>query len=212
MKYIMIILVVASIVVLSNSPSHAGWLIYHKPEFKGRVLDAETKEPIEGAVVVVVYYKYVPGIGAGGATLPMKVKETLTDKNGDFHFPSYTTLIQPLSTEDRADFIIFKAGYGRPKYTPYGITPDNKEKFFSNGIGSTGELDLGSNFKMVKVTFGIVELSKLKTREERRMAMPSPVSEIEYKNQKLLIKMLNEENKNLGLKGQYKIEELTLPR
>ena len=33
----------------------AGWLIYHKPAFRGRIIDAETKKPIEGAVVVAKY-------------------------------------------------------------------------------------------------------------------------------------------------------------
>ena len=208
MKYAIISLVIILLLALNNTQSHAGWLIYHKPEFKGRVIDAESKEPIEGAVVAVVYYKFLPGLtGTGGNSDVMKVKETLTDKKGEFYFPPYTTLIQPFSTEDKAEFVIYKPGYGHPKYTPYGITPVNEEKFFSKEIGSTGELDLGPNDEMVKVTFGIVELLKLKTREERLMAMPSPVSEIEYKNQKILIKLLNEENKNLGLKGQYKIEE-----
>ena len=32
--------------------------LYSKPEFRGRVIDAETKQPIEGAVVVVLYEKW----------------------------------------------------------------------------------------------------------------------------------------------------------
>src|SRR3989338_7708901 len=98
-------------VFLLSSRSFAGWLIYHKPEFKGKVIDAETKEPIEGAVVVVVYNKHtlISGPGGGHSSV-IKVKETLTDKKGEFYFPSYTTLIQPNSIEDNAEFIIYKPG------------------------------------------------------------------------------------------------------
>ncbi len=36
------------------APSHAFiWMIYHKPAFKGKVIDAEAKESIEGAVLVI---------------------------------------------------------------------------------------------------------------------------------------------------------------
>ena len=93
------------------STSAYSWPIYSKPEFRGRVIDAETKQPIEGAVVVVLYKKWGFGGPGGGNTLPFDAKETLTDKNGEFYFPSYTTIIGPLSRTSRADFIIFKPGY-----------------------------------------------------------------------------------------------------
>ena len=53
---------------------------YHKPAFQGKVIDAETKEPIDGAVVVVIYKKYpiISGPGGGGESI-MDIKETLTN-------------------------------------------------------------------------------------------------------------------------------------
>lgn len=54
-KYLVFVLLALTFIL--NTNSYASWLIYHKPEFKGMVIDAETKEPIEGAVVVAVYYK-----------------------------------------------------------------------------------------------------------------------------------------------------------
>jgi len=203
MKYIIISLVLALILVFSNTQSHAGWLVYHKPEFKGRVLDAESKEPIEGAVVVVAYNKYTVGPFGRNSSV-IEAKETLTDKNGEFYFPAYTTLIQPFSGEDLAEFIIFKPGYGNfpnKQITPKGVS--DKEAFFSKEVGSTGELAglVDRKITMIKVTFGIVELPKLKSREERRMAMPSPVSDISHNKQKLLIQLINKESRFLGLKG-----------
>lgn len=113
MKNTLIFLVLTLILIFNTSVSHAGWLIYHKPEFKGKVIDSDTKEPIEGAVVVAIYKKdtLISGPG-GGYTSIIKIKEALTDENGEFYIPSYTTIIQPLSKEEGVSFIIFKPGYG----------------------------------------------------------------------------------------------------
>jgi len=209
MKYVLITLILALILILSNTQSYASWLIYHKPEFKGRVLDAETKEPIEGAVVVVIYQKSSYNIVDYKSNISvLEVKEALTDKGGTFNIPSYTTLIQPMSTGVNASFIIYKPGYGNypgSPVTPRGIFTDGVETFFSKEIGSTGELEIwvndekGLQFKMSKFIFGIVELPKFKSKEDRPNTMPSPVSNIDNKKQQLFIQLLNEERKNLGL-------------
>jgi hypothetical protein len=90
-----------------------GCFIYHKPEFTGQILDKETKQPIEGAVVMAVYNKQDMGLGAGANTLPIDVQESLTNSEGEFRIPSYTTLIVPIfSREYATTFIIFKPGYG----------------------------------------------------------------------------------------------------
>jgi hypothetical protein len=60
------------------------WLYYSKPEFRGRVIDSQTKQPLEGVVVVVLYERWRFGGPGGGNTLPMDAKETLTDKKGEF--------------------------------------------------------------------------------------------------------------------------------
>jgi hypothetical protein len=204
MKYLVSLLIVAAISVLAASQSSAAWLIYHKPEFRGKVIDAETKGPIEGAVVVVTYSKYTAGI-AGRDISVIKAKETLTDKNGGFYFPAYTTIIGPLSGEDKAEFIIYKPGYG--SFPNYQVTPSwrmtDQEGFFSRGIGGTGEL-AGAVNTTIKVTFGIVELPPLKTREERLKAMPSPPTDIRSKELPILYKAMNDERRRLGLKGEIK--------
>src|SRR3989338_11661307 len=111
-KWLIGSLMIALFFMSSATPSYAFWWMgYHKPAFKGKVIDAATKEPIEGAVVVVVYSKTAIGI-AESYSVTINVRETLTDKNGEFYIPSYTTIIQPLSWEEWASFIIFKPGYG----------------------------------------------------------------------------------------------------
>ena len=61
-KRIVILIALLSFLVFASVPAFAGWLIYHKPAFKGKVINAETKGPIEGAVVVVTYTKETLGI------------------------------------------------------------------------------------------------------------------------------------------------------
>ena len=118
----------------------AGWLIYHKPAYKGRIIDAETKEPIEGAVVVAIYYKYpiISGPGGGSKSI-VGIKEALTDEKGEFHIPSYTTFIQPNSLEHDTDFIFYKPGYGG-RISPSHVV--NAEKLFTKEIGVKGEIEV----------------------------------------------------------------------
>jgi len=52
--------------------------------YRGKIIDAETLKPIEGVVVIAQWLKCWPGIGAGELCDFDMVKETLTDKNGDW--------------------------------------------------------------------------------------------------------------------------------
>lgn len=157
--------------------SHAGWLLYSKPEFRGRVIDAETKVPIEGAVVVVLYEKWEFGGPGGGNTLPMDAKETLTDQNGEFYFPSYRSLIGPLSRVSDVSFIIFTPGYKSITRIEGTKIPD--ERYFSiskDMIGKDGEIKYVDHFGALitwRGFIGVVELNRDRTREERQKARPS---------------------------------------
>ena len=58
----------------------------HGP-WSGKVVDAETRKPIEGAAVVAVWIRET-GTPAGTDTGFVDAAETATDKNGDFEIPS----------------------------------------------------------------------------------------------------------------------------
>lgn len=175
------------------STSHAGWLIYYKPEFKGKIIDAETKEPIEGVVVAVYYTKDTMTLGDGGKSSVIHTREAVTDHNGEFVIPSYTTLIHPFSLEYQAGFIIYKPGYTSRLYK----SPEN---FFSGKMAGIIE-EYFQGGEKVKITYGILEMRKLETREKRIRAIPS----IPYSSQcgtkefPKLFKLMNEENKRFGL-------------
>jgi hypothetical protein len=205
MKIVKIIIAAAFLFTFMAASSEAAWLIYHKPEFKGKVIDAETKEPIEGTVVVAVYYKATMGLGAGSISSIINTREVLTDKDGIFRIPSYTTIILPFSWSASASFIIFKPGYGTfplmQVYPPSLSLPD-QEIFFSAGVGAERWLnayvaDWKYEYKTLKT--GIVELPKVKTLEQRRKALMDVDvygPHIKPKELPLFYKMIEEERRS----------------
>ncbi|MCP4614574.1 MAG: carboxypeptidase-like regulatory domain-containing protein [Planctomycetes bacterium] len=178
-------------------------MIHHKPSYKGRVIDAETKEPIAGAVAVAIYNKYpiISGPG-GGSSTEFHAKEALTDENGEFTIPSYTTLLFPNSMEDTTQFIIYKRSYGNyPEdriSPPSNISWESKERyFFEKNFGKQGKVKIFSGKqrgKGLKVTFGLVELPRLKTWKERRNAGSLGGMDIPESQWILLKKMIEEED------------------
>jgi len=177
----------------------SGWLIYHERSFKGRVIDAETKEPIEEAVVVAQYHSNVLG-PTGSHTTLIDVQEALTDSRGEFFIPSKTRIIYPLSVGDDTSFLVWKPGYNRKDiWGGY---------FFAKEPGTIENrpthTDKGLELKPVRI--GIVEVTKLRTKEERLKGMPSPVGDLDRK-QTNLIKAINEERRYLGVRGILEIKE-----
>ncbi len=81
--------------------------------YRGRVIDAETKEPLAGAVVVVYWIRNAPGIGHGPAESFLGAEEALTDDRGEFivgkNPPSNWI---PFTWRSLPNFIIFQPGYG----------------------------------------------------------------------------------------------------
>jgi hypothetical protein len=157
--------------------------------YSGKVIDAESKEPIEGAAVLVVFY--TESYGPAGAIIHYAdALETITDKNGEFEFPSHRiTLFRPLQGwVKHGYFTIFKPGYGcyplhrdvKPIFVPNGTLPEDKQV--------------------------IIELPKLKTRIDRiESTHCSPQSYVSYSKAKNFIDSINKENKSLGLGiEQYK--------
>jgi hypothetical protein len=81
--------------------------------YYGKVVDIDTKQPIEGAAVLVVYLTEQYGL-AGPVSHFADAQETLTDKNGEFKIPAIRiNTFRLISGWDRyPHFNIFKPGYG----------------------------------------------------------------------------------------------------
>lgn len=166
-------------------------VVHHYGAYYGKVVDAETKEPLEGAAVVAVYKTQQYGF-AGPIARFADAQETVTDKNGEFKIPSNTVwTFRPLqSFEPYAYFTIFKPSYGcYPRFKGVKrIVPDGRwrpEQYLQY---------LPHN------QYVIIELPRLRTKEERLQnygCYPSgQVPEIKYKN---LFQLIQQERMVLGL-------------
>lgn len=167
--------------------------------WKGRIIDMETKEPLEGAVVLAVWER-VYRTPAGPNSYFYNAKEVLTDKEGRFEIPSYKPInLLPIISYMRGPyFTIFKPGYLSIEIS---LTKNVTDKV----------VDLPEKGKTFRLSPGIMELPRLKTREERRNGQPSPVGDKkDWKKQRELIKALRQEWQylyNENPKDLYKFEE-----
>jgi len=163
--------------------------------FKGRVIDADTKEPIEGAVVVASWDESTATV-AGGSSRLKDVKETLTDRNGqwkirgpkgDSFIARIFAMIPGIYYTEAPEFIVFKPGYcSYPAGFGIKACKDRMKVYNFTNSDNIGET---------------VELPKLTEREDRLKNLPGPVSgEGADKKQKKFIELINEEHGNLGLK------------
>src|SRR5258706_11496207 len=87
-------------------------LTYSADSLEARVVDAETKQPISGAVVVATWV--LVGGEHPGRTEALVVKEAITDADGKFQFPAWGPVLRPESgVLDVLDpeMVIVKAGY-----------------------------------------------------------------------------------------------------
>lgn len=116
-----------AIALVSASPCVvAGMPFYIAAPIDARVVDAETGQPVEGATVVA-NWQLVTGSLAGGerARGQLEVKETVTDKQGRFHFDGFARFnfsFNELRNQD-PQILIFKSGYEFKRIVNfYGMT------------------------------------------------------------------------------------------
>jgi hypothetical protein len=182
------------------------------------MIDSETKEPIEGVVVVAVYWEsYSFCLGPAGCSPSIAgVAEALTDKKGEFHIKSFITWMGPFGEIGRTDFIIYKPGYASyprnmDKHILKPLEGLNPEDFFSKELGVKGTITYPpesgyskyDQSTIIETTFGVVEMPRVKGRDERLDAFPSKPTDYGARELPLLYKAINEENKNLGIREIY---------
>jgi hypothetical protein len=180
--------------LFASQNAQASWLIYHKPAFEGKVIDIDTKIPIEGAVILA-YYERSFVIGFGEGPVVFSIQETLTDKEGKFVVPSYTTVMLPVFLGAKVSIGVYKPGYAQ--------TGANEEQFSKNGWKHIEEYTWYPNTtKIIKFHDGVFELPKLETKEDRIRAVPSRESDSPshmLEGQRLLTQAINEEYRHFGM-------------
>jgi hypothetical protein len=120
--------------------------------YKGRVVDSETKQPLEGAVVLAVWDSVTPTI-ADTVDSYLDAEEVLTDSNGRFVVGKHPPISWRPGWVEGPRLIIYCPGYGF--YPHYHTSPPMPLR------GTEQLLERMEKEELV------IELPRLKTREER---------------------------------------------
>jgi hypothetical protein len=135
-------------------------IYYSDGPWSGRIIDADTKVPIEGAVVVAVWYK-VYSTPTGDSSYFFDAVEALTDKDGKFFLPKFKALnLLPIIRRiEGPNFIVYK-----PEYAVFpGFGAQHFDKYFP-----TSPLRVGNSRRAELFKKGVViELPKVKRWIER---------------------------------------------
>lgn len=89
-------------------------LTYSAKEIHGQIVDAETGQPIEDAIVVAQWVLFEGGIGHGGHKGRLHIYEAVTDKEGRYFIPAWGPKTHsPMTELDNRDpeILIFKSTY-----------------------------------------------------------------------------------------------------
>ena len=155
----------------------AGWILYTGGSYLGQVLDAETRQPLGGAVAFFEWKHRVYGGPGGPKSRFLNAVEVLTDEEGRFYVPWFVgTSLNPLSVVLKPTWFVYYPGY---KTEQVVVTP------------STGAMLKDPTVIMKRRLLG---------REERLQALdilPGGVPDEAMPN---LIRLLNIERAKLGLK------------
>lgn len=156
--------------------------------YMGKVVDAESKEPIEGAVVFV-NCSTVTGNPGGATSHYAGFRETLTDEHGEFHLELRVNTFKPGHLWDYDSSLqIFKPGYG--------VFPSHPDAY--------SDILRPVSYTLPENTYVTIDLPKLKTRKERKRNLGSvsitDIAKIPFEKRQNIFRLKNIERMQLGLK------------
>ncbi|MEK6697815.1 MAG: carboxypeptidase-like regulatory domain-containing protein [Nitrospirota bacterium] len=112
-KIILVILMLVSFTILLSGcfyPACCVRPIQYDGAYKGKVIDADTGDPIEGVVILGTWDTVFSGV-AGGVSEYYDAKETVTDRNGEFTLPGVGLRLNIINKLDSVYVLMFKTGY-----------------------------------------------------------------------------------------------------
>lgn len=170
--------------------------------YRGKVIDAETREPLEGVVVLGVWYReyHTP---AGAVHKFYDAKETVTDKNGEFSILGLG--LRVITNVIPMHVMIFKAGYDHVAspwdglknwgYKGYeeSYDPVKKTKILREVYDSSKKIKFEDGKAIIPM--------KMLTKEERkkRGSPPDPPSEASLEKVRLMLKEIDKDRIERGL-------------
>lgn len=162
-----------------------GHLVYPSDTYQGKVIDAETKEPLVGAVVLAIWYQEAPGLGHPAEGYHDAL-EVLTNAHGEFTVPAKTHLTM-IGKIREPELVIYYPGYGF--YPRYQVQPRDDK-----AIAAAYEQ-----------RFFNVALPRLKTRQERLNILVGLPHDPQIPDRKMphSIRFMNEERRQLGLQPTH---------
>jgi hypothetical protein len=170
----------------------------YRGPFEGRVIDAETRQPIQGAVVFMEWSLGTP-TAAGRVDEFYDAAEVLTDKNGYFSIEKKSSWNPWTNWMLEARGLIYKAGYGAA--TNLGTPWLRARAVSQKGRTEEERRKLGPDFYF-DIEFDndlpVFLLRKLTTAEERIRNTPSTRAGVPHEMKTSLMKEINDERTSLG--------------
>jgi hypothetical protein len=196
---LLILAILAAVPVLAG-----GWLVYYDGPYTGKVIDAETGQPIEGAAVLGIWRLEV----YGGMEVQLKylgAREAVTDKDGYFDVPKVVGFYWwPLARLGKPRFTIFKPGYDSyPPSLPI-ITPLFTEEDYQRRLEYQIKYLTEINTRQIN----IIRLNTSDGQQERKwvvtnITLVSIQDNERYKRAKNMINAINLERLKFGLQPIY---------
>ena len=169
------------IMLLIIATGGCDYLVRYDGPYKGKVVDADTRTPIKGVVVLGVWYKETP-TPAGAVSSYYDSKETVTDKNGEFEIPGMGLKI--FSTVAPMNVLIFKVGYeyiGLGPWESFKMDPIFRKKIAWEGKKA------------------IIPLRKLTMEERNQKGSPDFSAQIPGEKMELMLEEINSDRSERGL-------------
>jgi hypothetical protein len=178
MRCILILLIVLIVISLLAG---CMYVIRYDGTYNGKVVDADTREPIGGVVVLGTWDVLHPNV-AGGYHTYYDARETVTDKNGEFSI--YGQGLRIMSNLEPMSVLIFKSGYSYEREAWDSL---------KTGLYSKDRIKWEGDKP-------IFPLEKL-TMEERKKqgSPPDPPSGAPFEKVKLILKEIDKDRLERGL-------------